>query len=71
MSAANSTKKTHNDTQNAAEGVRQAAVAGASQPAIRTAEIAFYRTVVASALANGVSTEAAMSALRNLGVTGL
>jgi hypothetical protein len=53
-----------------AEGVRQAAVVGATQRAINTAEIAFYRSVVSSAVANGCEVSAAMSALRNLGVGG-
>ena len=72
MSAANSNNGVHNNAQNQAEGARQAAVAPGATPAtIRTAEIAFYRAVVTSALANGVGVSSAMSALKHLGVTGL
>ena len=73
MSAANSLSKPHNDTQNAAEGARQSAVAAAgnNQAAINAAAIAFQRAVVRSALANGVGVEPAMTALKSLGVTGL
>jgi hypothetical protein len=72
MSAANSDKKAHNDAQNLAEGMRQAAIVpGASFLTIRNVEIAFYRAVARSALANGVQPSSAMVALKGLGVTGL
>ena len=72
MAAANSSSTAHNNTQNAAEGARQAAVIpGASFLTIRNAEIAFYRAVVRSALANGVGVSSAMQILKALGVTGL
>jgi hypothetical protein len=54
-----------------AEATRQVAVANAaSQAAVRTAEITFYRAVRASCLANNNSAgiEQANSALRELGV---
>jgi hypothetical protein len=56
-----------------AEGVRQVAVAAAStQAAVRTAEIAFYRAVRASCIANNgyAGVEAAINALRELGTGG-
>ena len=72
MSAANSNNSAHNNTQNQAEGVRQAAIApGATLATINAAEVAFYRSVVRSALANGIGVSSAMTALRGLGVTGL
>lgn len=71
MSTSNSGNKTHDDTVRAAEGSRQAAaVAGASQATVRSAEIVFYRSVLASALANGCSPSAAVRALQELGTGG-
>jgi hypothetical protein len=63
----------HNANCVAAEGVRQNAVAGAGMNAagqlIETnAEIAYHRSVIASAKANICGTEASMSALKLLGV---
>jgi hypothetical protein len=61
----------HDNTCLAAEGVRQIAVAGAAgQVQIRNAEIAFYRSVKASCIANNnySGVEQAMTALRELGV---
>jgi hypothetical protein len=66
--------KAHDDACLAAEGIRQVAVAASStQAAIRTAEIAFYRSVRASCIANnGYSgIEAACDALRELGTGGV
>jgi hypothetical protein len=71
MSNANTGIKAHDDAVVAAEGVRQTAIAGASQSAIVTAEIAYHRSIVRSAIKNNISTSASMSALRELGVTGL
>jgi hypothetical protein len=73
MSSGNTPENfTHSKTVTAAEGVRQTAVAGATQSAAKTAEIAFYRSVVASCRVNnnysGIGP--AMQALRELGVTG-
>jgi hypothetical protein len=60
--------KAHDDTVAKSEGTRQAAVAGASQSAIITAEITHYRTCIASAIANKCGTEPFVTALRSLGV---
>jgi hypothetical protein len=69
MSAPYSENKTHRDTVNAAEGVRQVAVAAATtQSAIRTAELAFARTGLKSAIANGVETASWTMLLLSLGV---
>jgi hypothetical protein len=65
-------KQSHDAAVIAAEGQRQTAVASAgSQAAVRSAEIAYYRTFVTSALQNGISPSSAIRALQNLGVTGL
>jgi hypothetical protein len=57
---------------NAAEGVRQVAVAAAgnSQATVRNAEIAFFRSVITAGNANSVSVAHAYAALRELGVNG-
>jgi hypothetical protein len=62
--------KPHDDTVLAAEGVRQTATAaaGASMSAIRTADIAFYRTCYSSAVANSISPSVFSQALFSLGV---
>jgi hypothetical protein len=71
MSNAPTGIKSHDDAVVKAEGVRQTAVAAASsQSAVKTAEVTYYRAVVKSALANGVSPSASMQALHELGVTG-
>jgi len=52
--------------------MRQAAVvAGASQATVKTAEIAFYRSIISSAKTNGVPIpESAIRALQDLGTGG-
>jgi hypothetical protein len=56
----------------AAEGVRQAAITPTTaQATVISAEIIYYRAVARSAIKNGCSPSAAMSALRELGVSGL
>jgi hypothetical protein len=51
-----------------AEAVRQAAVAGSSsQAVIDAAELVYFRTVLASAKANGCGIEPALTGLRDLG----
>lgn len=72
MSSSKSGKKNHDDTVNHAESVRQSAVgaAGVSQATARTADIAFYRAAVASAVAQGVSPAQFITALRELGTGG-
>jgi glutamate-1-semialdehyde aminotransferase len=72
MSQGNSGIKAHDDVVNAAEAVRQAALVGTpTQTAVKNAEIVFYRAVAKSALKNNCGVEAAMSALKSLGVTGI
>jgi hypothetical protein len=68
-----STSVSHNLAVQAAEGVRQVAVATAAgnRSAINSAEVTFYRTIVRSGIANNVGVSGAMQALRELGVTGL
>jgi hypothetical protein len=54
----------------AAELTRSNAIVGASQAAVNTATIVYYRALVKAALANGVSPSSAMQALKELGVSG-
>jgi hypothetical protein len=70
MSNALSGVKAHDDAIAKAEGIRQTAVVGATQAAVMSADVTFYKAVVVSALANGVSPAAAMQALKELGQTG-
>lgn len=66
-----SSVKAHDDVVTAAESARQGTVtASTAQATVNTAEITYFRAVVKSALKNNVSPAAAMSALRELGVTG-
>jgi hypothetical protein len=68
----NTTSPSHNSAVQAAEMTRQASVAAATtQAQLTAAAIAFHRAVAKSAISNGCSPEASMSALRALGVTGL
>lgn len=46
------------------------AVAGATQAAVKTAEIAFYRTCLKSAISNGCGLEPFMQPLKSRGATG-
>jgi hypothetical protein len=70
MSSSQSDNLTHKGNCNAAEAVRQVAVsaAGNSQSAVTAAEIAYYRTCLASAKANNCGIECFVSALKVLGV---
>jgi hypothetical protein len=71
MSATYSENTTHRANILAAEMTRQVAVAGAAnQAAVRTAEIAFYRTCRTSAIANSCSPAQWISALQELGTGG-
>ena len=63
--------KAHDDTVAKAELVRQSVAAGSTQATYIGADVVFYRAVAKSALANGVSPSAAMSALKSLGQTGI
>jgi hypothetical protein len=72
MSIPYSSSTAHNSAAYVAELTRQNAVATATtQAAINAAVIAYHRTIAKSAIANGVSPEVSMSALRALGQTGL
>jgi hypothetical protein len=71
MAIVYSENATHRANLLAAEGIRQAACAGATAAAIKTAEIAFYRTCVTSALANGCDAAQFQTALQELGVGGV
>ena len=53
-----------------AESIRQSAVAGASQSAVKTAEIAFYRSIISSCRAQGLPFSNFSAALRDLGTDG-
>jgi hypothetical protein len=71
MSVIKTGNKTHDDTCLAAEAARQVAVAGANRAAVIAAEISFYRTCLASALANGCGVEPSIRALQALGIGGV
>jgi hypothetical protein len=62
----------HDETCNLSEMTRQVAVAAAAgnRAAIIAAEIAHYRTCLASAVANGCGREPFLNALRSLGKGG-
>jgi hypothetical protein len=51
-----------------AEGIRQAAVVGATQAAARSADIACYQAELASARTNNCGLTTFLTALRELGV---
>jgi hypothetical protein len=71
MSATKTGNVTHDTNCQIAESTRQVAVAAAStQSAVRSAEIAYYRTCKASALANGIQPTQFISALYELGQGG-
>jgi hypothetical protein len=61
----------HRAALQAAELTRQASSPpGASQATVKAADIAYYRACVTSALANGVTPQQFMTALRELGTGG-
>jgi hypothetical protein len=71
MSISKFGNKSHDDAVNAAEGVRQVAVAAASSQApVNSAEITFHRAALASAKANGIGIEPIVAALKQLGTGG-
>jgi hypothetical protein len=63
--------KTHDATVIAAESVRQGVVnvAGTSQATMNTATISYYRTCLASKIANSLDAGAEIFALKTLGAT--
>jgi hypothetical protein len=72
MSVIATDNATHRATAQAAEATRQAALqaAGATTASIKAAEIAFYRTLRASAISNSLSPHQFIEALFELGVGG-
>lgn len=64
--------KNHDDAIAKVESARQIAVAAAApaQSTVKTADIAFYRAGLASAIANSVNPSAFGQALRDLGTGG-
>jgi hypothetical protein len=71
MSQSQSGSQAHNTTVNAAEGVRQVAIAAAStQAAANAAEIVMQRACLASALLNGIQPGVYITALKSLGTGG-
>jgi hypothetical protein len=70
MSKDKSGKATHDEEEARVEGVRQSAIraAGVSQATVKTAEIAYYRAALASAIANGLERGVFIGALWELGV---
>jgi hypothetical protein len=72
MAISKTGNQNHDNTVNTAESTRQVAVAAAaSQAAVNSAEITFYRAAKASAIANGCGVEPFITALRSLGTGGL
>jgi hypothetical protein len=65
--------RVHDDQMSAAESVRQGVVRapGVSHATVRTAEIAFYRAAISSAMANGLPHAQFGAALRDLGTGGV
>ena len=64
----NTSNKTFNDTANSAEAARQAAsVPGATQTVVMSADVAYFRSVIKAAVANGISPSVYNQALRSLG----
>jgi hypothetical protein len=71
MSSTKSGNVTHDANCATAESTRQVAVAtAANQAAVRAAEITYFRTRKASALANGIQPGQFIAALYELGVGG-
>jgi hypothetical protein len=71
MSSIQSDNKVHERTCSILESNRQAAVAAANSPAaIKTAEITYYRSIIASCVTNNLPFSNFTQALINLGVTG-
>ena len=67
MAASKTGNKTFDDAAAAAEGVRQVAVAGATQANVMSAEITYFRGMIKNALATGVSPSNFTQALKSLG----
>jgi hypothetical protein len=72
VSKVQSNNKPHETAVTTSEGIRQnaASVSGTTAATAKTADIAHYRNCVASAIANGCSTNTFVNALRELGTGG-
>jgi hypothetical protein len=72
MTSINSTNRTHQAACDNSESIRQAAVAaaGGSAAAIKTAEIAHYRRIISSCVANSLPYSNFVYALQSLGTDG-
>jgi hypothetical protein len=71
MSGIRSDNKIHEQTCSILESTRQAAVAAANSPAaIKTAEISYYRSIIASCVTNNLPFSNFTQALINLGTSG-
>jgi hypothetical protein len=69
MSAHTTPSSAFNATANAAEGVRQTAVAAAAnQAAATSAELTYFRACYKAAIANNISPSIFSNALKSLGV---
>jgi hypothetical protein len=65
------TNTTYNSTMLSAESTRQSVcnVAGATQAQVNTGQIAYFRSLLAAGLANGLDVGVEIAALKNLGAT--
>ncbi len=71
MSVSQSGNRVHDVAVAVAESTRQTAIKGATQLAVKTAEITFYQTCLASAIANGINPKQYSEALKELGTNGV
>ena len=71
MSVIQSENSGHRATCLTAEVTRQVAVAGASQSAVKTADLAFLKTAAKSAISSGLSPAQFLIGLRELGHFGI
>ena len=67
MSAHKTSNPAFDAAANVAEAVRQSAIVGASQPAVMSAEVTYFRSVYKAAIANNVSPSVFIEALKSLG----
>lgn len=71
MSIVFNEQATHRASLLAAEVTHQGAVTGASQAAVKAADVAFLKTAAKSAISSGVSPAQFMTGLRELGHFGI
>jgi hypothetical protein len=67
MSAHKTSNPAFDATANTAEAVRQSAIVNASQAAVISAEVTYFRSVYKAAIANNVSPAVFIQALESLG----